>query len=48
MKVMEYFKWMFSLFYLIAEKMLIPPQQKRIEGGSVVPLRLTMSNDRHN
>jgi len=45
MKVIEYFKWMFSLFYLIAEKMLIPPQQKRIERGNSVPLRLTMRDE---
>ena len=42
MRAVEYFKWMFSIFYLIAEKIITPPKQKQIKGGSFNAPRITM------
>jgi len=42
MRAVEYFKWMFNLFCLIAEKIIMPPKHKQITGSSFNAPKITM------
>lgn len=45
MRAIEYFKRLFSIFYLYAAGIIIEDTKKRIEGGSVVPLKITSGKE---
>ncbi len=46
MHVFEYFKRLFEIIYLVATGIVTTDNTKRIEGGSVVPLRITAESEK--